>query len=126
VTDLAAHGIDLPAGSDTHNSIGGLLFSDLGRLPKRGDKIDVNGYELRVEPVRENPSLWYGSASVATFRTSRRRRRSRDRARDDGVPPSATAIRCTECHDSSDGGGCRETGELFAENGTQQRVSVKM
>ena len=96
MTDLAAHGIDLPAGSDTHNSIGGLLFSDLGRLPKRGDKIDVNGYELRVEPVRENPSLWYGSASVATFRTSRRRRRSRDQVRDDGVPPSATAIRCTE------------------------------
>lgn len=31
-----------------------LLFSDLGRLPKRGDKINVNGYELRVESVREN------------------------------------------------------------------------
>jgi CBS domain containing-hemolysin-like protein len=54
VTDLAAHGIDLPAGNDTYNSIGGLLFSDLGRLPKRGDKINVTGYELRVESVREN------------------------------------------------------------------------
>jgi CBS domain containing-hemolysin-like protein len=54
MTDLAAHGIDPPAGSDTYNSIGGLLFSDLGRLPKCGDKINVNGYELRVEPVREN------------------------------------------------------------------------
>jgi CBS domain containing-hemolysin-like protein len=54
VTDLAAHGINLPADNDSYNSIGGLLFSDLGRLPKRCDKINMNGYELRVESVREN------------------------------------------------------------------------
>jgi CBS domain containing-hemolysin-like protein len=54
VADLAAYGIDLPAGNDTYNSIGGFLFSDLGRLPSRGDKISVNGYELRVESVRAN------------------------------------------------------------------------
>ena len=54
VADLADYGIELPADSEAYNSIGGLVFSDLGRLPKRGDKVDVNGYELRVESVREN------------------------------------------------------------------------
>jgi CBS domain containing-hemolysin-like protein len=54
VADLADYGIDLPADSEVYNSIGGLVFNDLGRLPKRGDKINVNGYELRVESVREN------------------------------------------------------------------------
>jgi len=53
VADLADYGIDLPA-DDAYNSIGGLVFSSLGRLPKRGDKVDVDGYELRVESVREN------------------------------------------------------------------------
>jgi magnesium and cobalt exporter, CNNM family len=53
VADLADYGIVLPA-DDAYNSIGGLVFSDLGRLPKRGDKVDANGYELRVESVREN------------------------------------------------------------------------
>ena len=54
VADLTDYGIELPGESDAYNSIGGLVFNDLGRLPKRGDKIDVDGYELRVESVREN------------------------------------------------------------------------
>jgi CBS domain containing-hemolysin-like protein len=54
VSDLADHGIELPSDSDAYNSVGGLVFNDLGRLPKRGDKVDVNGFELRVESVREN------------------------------------------------------------------------
>ena len=54
VADLVDYGIDLPAESEAYTSIGGLVFSELGRLPKRGDKISVNGYELRVESVREN------------------------------------------------------------------------
>jgi CBS domain containing-hemolysin-like protein len=66
VSDLADHGIELPADSDAYNSIGGLVFNDLGRLPKRGDKIDVNGFELRVESVREN--------RVVTVRIRERRR----------------------------------------------------
>ncbi len=53
VADLADYGIDLPS-DEAYNSIGGLVFSDLGRLPKRGDKVRVDGYELRVESVREN------------------------------------------------------------------------
>jgi CBS domain containing-hemolysin-like protein len=52
--DLEDVGIQLPVSSDAFNSIGGYVFSELGRLPKRGDRIDANGYEIRVESVRDN------------------------------------------------------------------------
>jgi CBS domain containing-hemolysin-like protein len=52
--DLEDAGIQLPVSSDAYNSIGGYVFSELGRLPKRGDMIRANGYEIRVESVREN------------------------------------------------------------------------
>ena len=52
--DLEDAGIELPVSSDAFNSVGGYVFSQLGRLAKRGDKIVANGYELRVESVREN------------------------------------------------------------------------
>jgi CBS domain containing-hemolysin-like protein len=52
--DLEDVGIRLPVSSDAFNSIGGYVFSELGRLPKRGDRIIANGYEIRVESVREN------------------------------------------------------------------------
>jgi CBS domain containing-hemolysin-like protein len=52
--DLEDAGIKLPVSSDAFNSIGGYVFSELGRLPRRGDKIKANGYEIRVESVREN------------------------------------------------------------------------
>src|SRR6476659_6372439 len=52
--DLADRGIELPVDSDAYNSIGGYVFGELGRLPKRGDSIDANGYTIRVEAVREN------------------------------------------------------------------------
>src|SRR5215211_1538529 len=37
--DLEDVGIRLPVSSDAFNSIGGYVFSELGRLPKRGDRI---------------------------------------------------------------------------------------
>jgi CBS domain containing-hemolysin-like protein len=52
--DVKDAGIELPIDTDAYNSIGGYVFSELGRLPKRGDKIVADGYELRVESVREN------------------------------------------------------------------------
>jgi CBS domain containing-hemolysin-like protein len=52
--DLEDAGIELPADSDAYNSVGGYVFGELGRLPKRGDSITVDGYTLRVEAVREN------------------------------------------------------------------------
>jgi CBS domain containing-hemolysin-like protein len=54
ITDLEDYGIHLPVESDAYNSVGGLVFSELGRLPKRGDMVHANGYSLRVESVREN------------------------------------------------------------------------
>jgi CBS domain containing-hemolysin-like protein len=54
VTDLADHGLQLPVDSDSYNSIGGLVFAELGRLPRRGDAVNVNGFSIRVESVREN------------------------------------------------------------------------
>jgi CBS domain containing-hemolysin-like protein len=52
--DLADAGIELPAEGDTYNSVGGYVFGELGRLPKRGDSVRVDGYTIRVEAVREN------------------------------------------------------------------------
>ena len=54
ITDLDDYGLSLPAGSDAYNSVGGFVFGELGRLPKRGDMVRSNGYSLRVESVREN------------------------------------------------------------------------
>jgi CBS domain containing-hemolysin-like protein len=64
--DLEDVGIRLPVSSDALNSIGGYVFSELGRLPKRGDRITADGYEIRVESVRENRIVAvriHGSAS---------------------------------------------------------------
>ncbi len=52
--DLVDAGIELPVETDAFNSIGGYVFSELGRLPKRGDRITADGYEIRVESVRDN------------------------------------------------------------------------
>src|SRR3954449_4647270 len=54
ITDLADYGLDLPVDTEAYNSVGGFVFGELGRLPKRGDMVRVNGYSLRVESVREN------------------------------------------------------------------------
>jgi CBS domain containing-hemolysin-like protein len=52
--DLEDAGITLPVETDAFNSIGGYVFAELGRLPKRGDVISADGYQIRVESVREN------------------------------------------------------------------------
>jgi magnesium and cobalt exporter, CNNM family len=54
ITDLADYGLHLPVDSDAYNSVGGFVFGELGRLPRRGDTIQHNGYSIRVESVREN------------------------------------------------------------------------
>ena len=54
IGDLEDAGIKLPVDSDAFNSVGGYVFSELGRLPRRGDTITANGYEIRVESVRDN------------------------------------------------------------------------
>ena len=52
--DLADAGLDLHADSDDYTTVGGYVFDELGRLPKRGDVINKNGHSIRVESVREN------------------------------------------------------------------------
>jgi CBS domain containing-hemolysin-like protein len=52
--DLEDFGIKLPVDSDAYTSVGGYVFGQLGRLPKRGDMITANGFRIRVESVREN------------------------------------------------------------------------
>jgi CBS domain containing-hemolysin-like protein len=54
VTDLLDYGLELPVDTDAYNSVGGFVFAELGRLPKRGDTITADGYSIRVESVREN------------------------------------------------------------------------
>ncbi|HZC28287.1 MAG TPA: transporter associated domain-containing protein, partial [Gaiellaceae bacterium] len=54
ISDLVDYGLQLPVDTDAYNSVGGFVFAELGRLPKRGDTITANGYSIRVESVREN------------------------------------------------------------------------
>src|SRR3954454_23018925 len=54
ITDLLDYGLELPVDSDANSSVGGFVFAQLGRLPKRGDTVAANGYSIRVESVREN------------------------------------------------------------------------
>jgi CBS domain containing-hemolysin-like protein len=54
ITDLEDYGLELPIDTDAYNSVGGFVFAELGRLPKRGDQVAANGYSIRVESVREN------------------------------------------------------------------------
>jgi CBS domain containing-hemolysin-like protein len=54
ISDLEDYGLHLPVDSDAYNSVGGFVFGALGRLPKRGDTVQHNGYTIRVESVREN------------------------------------------------------------------------
>ncbi len=54
VTDLLDHGLELPADPEDYTSVGGLVFTELGRLPQRGDVVSTGGYAIRVESVREN------------------------------------------------------------------------
>jgi CBS domain containing-hemolysin-like protein len=48
ITDLQDYGLDLPIDTDAYNSVGGYVFGELGRLPKRGDTVSSNGYSIRV------------------------------------------------------------------------------
>jgi CBS domain containing-hemolysin-like protein len=54
VSDLADHGVTLPVDTDAYNSVGGFVFAELGRLPRRGDTITADGFSIRVESVRHN------------------------------------------------------------------------
>ncbi|HEV3071272.1 MAG TPA: hemolysin family protein [Solirubrobacteraceae bacterium] len=54
LSDLEDHGVHLPVDSDAYNSVGGFVFAQLGRLPRRGDTVTADGFSIRVESVRHN------------------------------------------------------------------------
>ncbi len=54
VSDLVDYGLELPVDTDAYNSVGGFVFAELGRLPRRGDTVNADGFSIRVESVRGN------------------------------------------------------------------------
>jgi CBS domain containing-hemolysin-like protein len=54
IADLLDYGVQLPGDSDAYNSVGGFVFAELGRLPRRGDTISSGGFSVRVESVNHN------------------------------------------------------------------------
>src|SRR5262249_2644581 len=87
--DLADAGIELPVDTDAYNSVGGYVFGELGRLPKRGDSIRANGYSIRVESVREN--------RIEAVRISRAVRPAAHLLQATRVPPNHGGHACGLC-----------------------------
>jgi CBS domain containing-hemolysin-like protein len=86
ITDLDDYGIHLEVDSEAYNSVGGFIFSELGRLPKRGDMVRSNDYSLRVESVRQN------RVEAVRIRDHEPSRRGRDgNGRMNGEPDAAPA-----------------------------------
>ena len=83
VTDLEDYGLSLPVDTDAYNSVGGFVFAELGRLPKRGDTIAANGFSIRVESVRENR---IEAVRISSARAARTRRGSNARKPHDALP----------------------------------------
>ena len=54
IADLLDYGVELPVDSDSYNSVGGFVFAELGRLPRRGDTIGSGHFSIRVESVAHN------------------------------------------------------------------------
>jgi CBS domain containing-hemolysin-like protein len=50
IEDLADHGVEIA--DETVTSVGGLVFTRLGRLPRTGDSIEADGWNLTVEATR--------------------------------------------------------------------------
>lgn len=54
IADLLDYGVELPVDSDAYNSVGGFVFAEIGRLPRRGDTISSGDFSIRVESVHHN------------------------------------------------------------------------
>src|ERR1700760_185964 len=52
--DLRDHDIALESESDAYNSIGGLVLDTLGHVPKPGETLTVNDFQLTVDALRGN------------------------------------------------------------------------
>ena len=65
VTDLEDYGLELPVDTDAYNSVGGFVFAELGRLPKRGDTITPTATRSGSSRCARTGSRRSGSASGA-------------------------------------------------------------
>ena len=81
ITDLDDYGIHFDVDTEAYNSVGGFIFSELGRLPKRGDMVRANDYSLRVESVRQN------RVEAVRIRDHEPTRRARERAGNGSTEP---------------------------------------
>src|SRR5262249_52080388 len=52
--DLRDQGIELESESDAYNSIGGLVLDPLGHVPRPGETVTVDDYQLTVDALRGN------------------------------------------------------------------------
>ena len=81
IADLLDYGVELPVDSDAYNSVGGFVFAEIGRLPRRGDTISSGDFSIRVESVHHN--------RVEAVRIRRRRPvQSRDEQSQEAPPAS--------------------------------------
>ena len=82
VTDLVDYGLELPVDTDAYNSVGGFVFGELGRLPKRGDTVQRQRLlDPRRVGAREPRSRRSGSASTSRRRGPAAERRDSERKR---------------------------------------------
>lgn len=63
IIDLADEGVALPDDTTVYASVAGLVFDRLGHLPKDGEQLRVDGYELTVLSVQDS--------RIATLRLER-------------------------------------------------------
>ncbi len=70
--DLTDHGVDVEDESVT--SVGGLVFARLGRLPRTGDHVDVDGWRFTVEATRGTRVVLVSVEQVAVAADAERER----------------------------------------------------
>ncbi len=80
IADLLDYGVELPVDSDAYNSVGGFVFAEIGRLPRRGDTINSGDFSIRVESVHHN--------RVEAVRIRERRPARRPEEGKPAVPPA--------------------------------------
>ena len=146
ITDLEDYGLELPVDSDAYNSVGGFVFGELGRLPKRGDTrhpqrlLDPRRVGAR-EPDRGGPDpragehgrdVRLGSRVARQRRVAKRNLRGRLHKRADALPcgqPTRPLRRLrrregdpgedrpTETHSAAGLRGARPAAEVLLEEG---------
>jgi CBS domain containing-hemolysin-like protein len=90
ISDLDDYEIHLDVDAEAFNSVGGFVFSELGRLPKRGDIVQQNGYSLRVESVRQNR---IEAVRLRDHEPDRRRRNGNGRGGEREPEPGEESVR---------------------------------